>query len=545
MVHSINLNQLARDCVPDLFAGILGNHGGGRNTPPAILLRESYRENGKVRKRTIANITKWPQNIIAAIEAACKNVDLVPKSQHLTIEASRPHGHVALVLGVIRELGVDRIISSQSTRQRNLVIAMISERLINPCSKLAMTRLWHTTSLAQELGVENVDVADVYDALDWLWERKERIEKKLAARHLTDGGYVFYEVSSSYYEGVTCPLAQRGYNRDNKKGTPCIVYGVMTDSQGPPVSVDVYPGNTGDPATVEDQIERLRDRFGLGRVVFVGDRGMLTQARIGVLKEHGWVGWISALRSKAIRSLMDDDVLQLSLFDECDLAKITSPDYPQERLVACFNPRLQARRGRKRQVLIEATEQGLEAIARAVRRRTKKPLTADQIGVKVGRVLGKYKMAKHLIVDIKDNHLSWELNRESIEMEQRHGGVYVVRTSETRNSLAAEDVVRNFKRLIAVETAFRNLKSIDLLIRPIRHRTVERVKAHIFLSLLSYYVQKHIRDAWAPMLFAEEDIENRRKNRHPVNRLRLHYPPRPKSIRSKLRTMNRFIVSIR
>lgn len=487
-----------------------------RNSPPAILVRESHRENGKVVKRTLANITRWPKHVIAGLELLFKGKPLIPRDELYAIERSIPHGHVELLLAVIRSLGIDRMISAKPCRERNIVLAMIAERLIHPCSKLATTRLWHTTTLAEELRVGDADVDELYDALDWLLERQRRIEKKLAARHLTDGGLVLYDVSSSYYEGTTCPLAQFGHNRDGKEGKQIIVYGVMTDAQGHPVSIDVYAGDTVDPSTVADQTAKLRARFGLSRVVLVGDRGMLTQARIDAFKEHRWIGWISALRSDAIRSLVDDGELQLSLFDEQDLAEVETAEYPGERLIACYNPLLRQRRSKKREALLTATIEALKRIQRQVARRTNTPLKADEIGVKVGKVLNKYKMGKHIRLQIRDNHFSWEIGSDSVEAEQRLDGVYVIRTSEPRSTMSAADTVRNYKRLTTVERAFLCLKSIDLLVRPIRHRTEDHVRAHIFLCFIAAYIHKHLRDAWAPILFEEEELESLRTTRDPV-----------------------------
>ena len=357
---------------------------------------------------------------------------------------------------------------------------------------------------------------DLYEAMDWLGERQERIERKLAARHLSEGGLVLYDVSSSFYEGRTCPLAQFGHDRDGKHGLPIIVYGVMTNGEGCPVAVSVYAGNTGDPTTVADQIEKLRTRFGLSRVVLVGDRGMLTQPQINKLKRHPGFGWITALTSTAIRDLVEQGALQLSLLDEKNLAEITAPDYPGERLMVCHNPVLGEERRRKREALLEATEKSLEKISKEVARRTKKPLTAAEIGLKVGKVLGRYKMGKHLDCKIGEGSFAWSRRAQSIEQEERLDGIYVLRTSEPVERLSAEDTVRSYKSLAEVERAFRCLKGIDLLVRPIRHRTEDRVPAHIFLCVLAYYVEWHLRRAWAPLLFEEEERSEERKRRDPI-----------------------------
>jgi len=408
------------------------------------------------------------------------------------------------------------VISSKRCRERDLVVAMIVQRLIDPCSKLATTRAWHTSTLAEELGVQDASEEDLYTAMDWLLTRQERIEKRLAARHLHEGGLVLYDVTSSSYEGRTCPLVQFGHNRDGDKQLPIIVYGVMTDGEGRPVAVEVYPGNTGDPTTVSDQVEKLRQRFGRQRVVLVGDRGMLTQPQIDKLQKYPGFGWITALTSGAIRELVAKGALQLSLLDEKNLAEITSPDYPGERLVVCHNPLLAEERARKRQALLEATEKSLTKIAKDVARRKKKPLRPAEIGLKVGKVLGRYKVGKHFDCQIGEGSFTWSRRQEAIDQEAKLDGIYVLRTSEPAERLSAEDTVRSYKSLAEVERAFRCLKGIDLLVRPIRHRTEDRVPAHIFLCLLAYYVEWHLRRAWAPLLFEDEERREERKRRDPI-----------------------------
>ena len=364
--------------------------------------------------------------------------------------------------------------------------------------------------------VADAEVEELYFALDWLLGRQKRIENKLAQRHLQNGDLVHYDVSSSSYTGATCVLARFGHNRDGRKDLPCIVYGVMTDDEGRPISVDVYPGNTGDPTTVSDQLDKLKTRFRLERVVAVGDRGMLTQTQIDLLRKRPGLGWISALRTDGIRKLMDKGRLERSLFDEQNLAEISSPDFPGERLVACYNPILAERRQRKREALLAATEVKLQRIAREVGRRTKKPLKKDEIGVKVGRVLNKHKVGKHFRLTIDDNLLTWERKQQAIEQEAGLDGIYVIRTSESSAQLSAENAVRGYKRLADVEQAFRSLKSLELLVRPIHHRLEQRVKAHIFVCLLAYYVQWHLKRAWSPLLFADEDLQQHRAERDPV-----------------------------
>jgi len=487
-----------------------------RNSPPAVLLREGWREGSKTRQRTLANLSDWPPEKIDAFRRLLRDERLVSAQDLFTIEKTLPHGHVQAILEMIARLRLDQVISSQPCRERDLVIAMIVQRLMDPCSKLATTRQWHTTTLAGELGVAEASEDDLYAAMDWLLERQERIEKKLAARHLEQGGIVLYDVSSSFYEGHTCPLAQFGHDRDGGKGLPIIVYGVMTNGQGCPVAVSVYAGNTGDPTTVADQIGKLRGKFGLSQVVMVGDRGMLTQPQIDKLKEHAGMGWITALTSTAIRGLADEGGLQLSLLDEQNLAEITSPEYPEERLIVCHNPVLEEQRRRRREELLEATEKSLGKISRQVERRKKKLLTAAEIGVKVGKVLGRYRMGKHFQCTIGEGSFTWSRRAESIAREQRLDGIYVLRTSVPAEQLSAEQTVRSYKSLAEVERAFRCLKGIDLLVRPIRHRTENRVPAHIFLCVLAYYVEWHLRRAWSPLLFEDEEREEQRRQRDPV-----------------------------
>jgi len=487
-----------------------------RNSPPAILLREGWREGNKTRQRTLANLSDWPQEKIETFRRLLRDEPLVSPHDLFTTEKSVPHGHVQAILEMIGRLKLDHLISVQRCRERDLVVAMIAQRLIDPCSKLATTRQWHTTTLAEELGVAEATENDLYEAMDWLSDRQERIEKKLAARHLVEGGLVLYDVSSSFYEGHTCPLAQFGHDRDGKKGLPIIVYGVMTNGDGCPVAVEVYPGNTGDSTTVADQIEKLRERFGLSRVVMVGDRGMLTQPQIDKLKQHPGFGWITALTSTAIRELVEQGALQLSLLDQKNLAEITAPDYPGERLMVCHNPVLEEERKRKREALLQATEKSLEKIGKEVTRRKKKRFTAAEIGVKVGKVLGRYKMGKHFECKIGEGSFTWSRRAGSIEQEEKLDGIYVLRTSEPTERLSAEETVRSYKSLAEVERAFRCLKGIDLLVRPIRHRTEDRVPAHIFLCVLAYYVEWHLRRAWAPLLFEDEERREERKRRDPI-----------------------------
>ena len=487
-----------------------------RNSRPAILLREGWREGKKTRKRTIANLTNWPKEKVEALRLLLRGEPLVSAREAFVVERTVPHGHVEAVLGTIKKLGLDSIIYSKRCRERDLVVAMITERLIRPCSKLATTRFWHTTTLADELNVSDADEDDLYEAMDWLLSRQGQIEKKLAARHLMEGSLVLYDVTSSYYEGRTCPLARFGHNRDRKKGKLIIVYGLLTDEAGRPVAVEVYPGNTGDPSTVPDQVEKLRRRFGLCRVVLVGDRGMLTQTQIDKLMDYPGLGWISALRSCAIRKLVNGGSLQMSLFDETNLAEIHAPEFLDERLVACYNPILAEERREKREKLLAATEKGLEKIAKEVARRTKTPLDKAEIGKKVGKVINRYKVSKHFALEIYDGAFSFSRKEETIRRESELDGIYIIRTSEPAERISAEDTVRSYKRLEQVESAIRCMKGVDLLVRPIHHRTEDHVRAHIFLCMLAYYVEFHMRKALAPLLFDDEELDERRKKRDPV-----------------------------
>lgn len=487
-----------------------------RNSPPAILLRESWREGATTRKRTLANLSQWPVHKVEQLRRVLRDEPLVAPDALFTVDRSVPHGHIEAVLQTIRRLELDTVIASKRSRERDLVVALVIERLIQPSSKLATTRLWNTTTLGETLGVHDTDVDEVYAALDWLLARQAAIQQKLAARHLHNDGVVLYDVSSSYYEGHTCALARYGHDRDGHTGRPIIVYGVLTDGEGRPVAVDVYPGNTGDPTTVPDQVAHLQTEFGLARVVLVGDRGLVTETQLRTVRAHPGIGWISALRSPAIRELIESGTLQLSLFDQQHLAEIRTPDYPGERLIACFNPLLADERRRKREELLVATERALTKIATAAARRTKLPFDDATLGIKVGRVINHYKMAKHLTVTIAQGRLQWRRNAAAIQEERQLDGIYVIRTSEAAERLTAADAVRQYKGLAQVERAFRCLKGIDVRVRPIYHRTDNHVRAHIFLCMLAYYVEWHLRRAWAPLLFQDETLARDRQTRDPV-----------------------------
>jgi len=487
-----------------------------RNSRPALLLREAWREGKQIRKRTLANLTDWPVAKVETLRRLLRGAALAAPQQLFTIERAVPHGHVEAILGTVRRLGLDTVVAAKRCRERDLVLALLVERILHPCSKLATTRLWHTTTLAEELAVGDATADDVYAAMDWLDARQAKVEAKLARRHLAEGARVFYDVSSSCYEGRTCPLAQFGHDRDGKHGLPIIVYGVLTDETGRPVAIEVYPGDTGDPTTVPDQVDTLRDRFGLSRVVLVGDRGMLTETQLETLRQFPGVGWISALRGPAIRALVEHGSLQLSLFDAQNLAEITAPEYPGERLVACFNPLLAEERCRKREALLDATEGAFAKIAREVARRRKTPLTAAEIGVKVGRVRDRFKVGKHFELTIADGLFRWARREGAIRGEAALDGIYVIRTSEPSTQLSAAETVRMYKNLAMVERVFRCLKGIDLRVRPIHHRTEPRVRAHFFLCLLAYYVEWHLREALRPLLFEDEQLPQARQTRDPV-----------------------------
>ena len=481
-----------------------------RNSPPAILLREGWREGGKVKKRTLANLSKWPKAKVDALRRVLKNEPLVGREEAFDIARSRPHGHVAAVLGTLKRLRLGRLIGPQRSPERDRVVAMIVARVLDPGSKLATARnLAEATagdSLADALGLGAVDEDDLYAAMDWLLKRQARIERALARRHLEEGALVLYDLTSVYLEGRKCPLAKRGHSRDGKRGKLQIEFGLLCDAEGRPVAVEVFPGNAADPATVGAQIEKLRSRFGLSKVVLVGDRGLLTEARIREEVKPAGLDWIGALRGPAIRKLLESGAVQLSLFDEKDLVEVRADAYPGERLVVCRNPLLAGQRARKREALLQATEELLEPIARATRREKRRLKGEDKIGERVGKVIGRHKMAKHFAWDIDDNGVfGYRRKVASIAAEAALDGLYVIRTSLAEAELDAPGTVRAYKRLSTVERAFRSLKSVDLKVRPVFHRTDERVHAHVLLCMLAYYVEWHMRRRLAPLLFDDED----------------------------------------
>jgi transposase len=571
-----------------------------RNSPPAILLREGYREDGKVKTRTLANLSKLPAAAIAVLRQVLQGKTMVPADELFEIveDGSRTHGHVEAVLTAMRRLGFPALIHSRPSRQRDLVVAMVAARILSPQSKLATTRWWFSTTLPETLGLDQVDEDDLYQAMDWLLEQQSNIEKKLASRHLEEGGLALYDLTSSYFEGVTCPLAELGHNRDGKKGKLQVNYGLLTNPRGIPVAVSVFKGNTGDPKTLLPQVDKMRKEFHFKQFVLVGDRGMITQTRIDALRDIQGCGWITALRPEAINKLLAGGAIQRGLFDERNLFELTHPDFPGERLVACRNPDLAERRARKRTSMLEATSRELERVSRMVSRgrvrgqkaigeevkkilkqykigkhykveiredgfdyqldrdalaaelaknhgnpqdaqtqlaRLERHIEAiaqkfeklqqrtkqgqlhgrDAIGVRVGKVVDKYKMSKHIVLHITDDSFTFDINQQSVNAEAALDGIYVVRSGAAAKALDADQTVRSYKMLSNVERAFRCLKSIDLLVRPIRHRLENRVKAHIFLCMLAYYVQWHMTEAWRPLLFADEDQDSK-ASRDPV-----------------------------
>ena len=489
-----------------------------RHSPPAVLLRETRREGQRTVKHTLANLSALPEEAIAALRVVLKGGRLAEVSEQFTVERSRPAGHVQAVKLAMQRLGMAELIASKPCAERDAVMALVAQRMVRPGSKLESAALFGDTTLAEEYGVEGLDENALYAAMDWLVTRQPFIERKLAKRHLQEGATVFYDVSSSSYHGRHCSLALRGHNRDGLK-LPSIVYGLLTDRDGRPVAIRVYPGNTADPATVPDQVEALREEFGIGRFVIVGDRGMLTNTQIDRLRENSGCGWVSCLRSTDIRKLLASrDPSDAPLFTQGNLAELTHPDFPGERLMACYNPLLAQDRSRTRDELLEATERLLDKLRVQIERRTQKPLTATEIGIKVGRSINKYKVAKHFALKIADGHLSWSRKTDEIARERALDGIYIVRTSETAEALTAPDTVRVYKRLGNVEKAFRTYKGVDLRIRPIHHRLEDRVRAHVLLCMLSYYVEWHMRQALAPLLYADEELELNRATRDPVDK---------------------------
>jgi transposase len=477
------------------------------------LLRRSYREDGKVKNETLGNLSHLPDALIEIIRRSLQGETFVPVASAFEIARSRPHGHVQAVSAAMARLDLASLLYAKPCRERELVLAMVAARIAAPHTKLATTRWWHTTTLAEDFGVAGADENDLYAAMDWLLERQDRIQNKLASRHLSQAGLVLYDLSSSYFEGSCCPLAKLGYSRDGKPGLLQVNYGLLTDPRGCPVAVSVHEGNTADSTTFMPAVRKLREDFAIERVVIVGDRGMVSQKAIEELRQSEDIGWITALKSASIRTLLEQGHLQMGLFDERNLLELSSPDYPGERLLACRNPELAKLRTHKREDLLLATEGSLEKIKARVD--AGKLAGRDQIGLRVGKLINQYKMAKHFELAIGENTLSFARNIASVAAEAALDGIYIIRTSVPAAHMDAPDCVRNYKSLANVERAFRSLKTIDLKVRPIHHRTADRVRAHIFLCMLAYYVEWHMREAWRELMFADSE-QQAKATRDPV-----------------------------
>ncbi|HEX2680813.1 MAG TPA: IS1634 family transposase [Candidatus Dormibacteraeota bacterium] len=466
------------------------------------LIRQSYREGNQVKHRTIANLSALPLPVIETVQAMLRGEAVGPLAQAFEIERSLPHGHVAAVLGLVRQLGLDKLLAARPRRERELALAMIVSRVLQPDSKLATARGLGSTSLAGMLDVEGADEDELYAAMDWLLTRQPALEAALARRHLADGGLVLYDLTSVYLEGSKCELAKRGFSRDGKRGLPQIEFGLITNAEGCPVGVEVFEGNLADPMTVEAEVDKIKGRFGISQLVLVGDRGMLTSARIEALKAEGGVSWISALRAPQIAALINAGDLQLGLFDQRNLAEITSDRFPGERLVVCKNPALAEERARKRKELLEATEQELDKVVEAVKAGRLKAATA--IAERVGRIIGRYKVGKHFVREVGERSFSYRRDQAKIEAEAALDGLYVIRSNVSPETLSDRDLVRSYKLLSRVERAFRTMKSVDLQVRPVHHRLADRVRAHILLCMLAYYVRWHLERRWAPLLYRDE-----------------------------------------
>jgi transposase len=484
-----------------------------RDARPTYLLRESYREDGRVRKRTLANLSTLSDEQLAAMRLVLRGEPVRAPCNLFEVIGSRPSGHVQAVAVAMQGLGIERLLAARASREREAVCAMIAARILAPHTKLATTRWWHTTTLAADFGVADRDEDDLYAAMDWLLAHQDTIQKKLATRHLSEGGLVLYDLSSSYFEGTTCPLAKLGYSRDGRKGMLQVNYGLLTDARGCPVAVSVYEGNVSDSQTLLPEVKRLRECFGIDRLVMVGDRGMISQKSIEQLRHTDAVDWISALKSASIRALVEQGHLQLGLFDERNLLELQSPEYPGERLVACRNPELARLRAHKREELLAATERQLHRIKARVD--AGRLTGVDAIGLCVGKVINQYKVAKHFDLDIGPRSFSFARKPRGIESEAALDGIYIIRTSVQATRMDAPECVRNYKALANVERAFRSLKTVDLKVRPIHHRSADRVRAHILLCALAYYVEWHMREAWRELLFADPD-QQAKTTRDPV-----------------------------
>ncbi len=487
-----------------------------RNSPPAVLLRESYREGKKVKKRTLANLSKLPDEVVENLKQVLKGATAInPEELNAILQVARslPHGHVAVILNTIKQLQIDKIIDPEKSRQRNLILAMIAARIINPAVLLATVRGFHvytaSSSIGKILGIEKATANELYEALDWLIVRQENIEKKIAQKHLQEGSLILYDLTSTYVEGNSCPLATYGYNRDKKKGKQQIVFGLICDRVGCPVAVEVMTGNTLERQTLSGQIEKVRQRFGISKVVWVGDRGIITQDNVEKeLKHKSDLDWIGALTKPQIKKLASQKVIQLGLFDEKNLVELTSSDYPGERLIACRNPLVAEKNRLIREELLQKTEAELELIVAATKREKRALKGADLIGVRVGKVINRFQVGKFLEIEITEQSLTYRRKELAIAEASALDGVYLIRTSLTKAEMSASETVQVYKSLSQVELAFRCLKTVDLQVRPIYHRNESRVKAHIFLCMLAYYVEWHLRPAWSSLLFTAEDGED-------------------------------------
>ena len=500
--------------MPAMHVAIIASKQGGK-TYYSKLLRRSFRdENGKVQKKTLANLSSLSDETIALVRGSLAGKQYVEASDAFEILRSRKHGPVAAIAAAFDRLGMIELIGSEPCRERDLVCAMIAARIIRPHSKLATTRWWKDTTLGEMFGVDDAEVDELYAAMDWLGKRQNRIQGKLARRHFRDGGLVLFDLTSSYFEGTTCPLGRRGHNRDGKKGKLQVNFGLLCDVGGCPVSVSVYAGNIGDPKTLLPEVARLQKRFGLQRVAIVGDRGMIAQTRITELKKLDGVDWITALKSATIQKLIRISSLDVARFDEVNLFEVLHPDYPGERLVACRNPRLAARRAHTRESLLKATEADLAVIRKSVDGGTLRGRA--EIGVRVGQAINRFRMKKHMNYEIGDTSFAFSRNAENIAREAALDGIYVIRTSLPEQDMAADDCVRSYKALTRVERAFRTMKTVNLHVRPIYHRIAQRVRAHIFLCTLAYYVEWHIREVWRDRLFSDPELEEISRTRDPV-----------------------------
>ena len=500
--------------MPAMHVAIIASKQGGK-TYYSKLLRRSFRdESGKVQKKTLANLSSLSDETLALVRGSLAGKQYVEASDAFEILRSRKHGPVAAIAAAFDRLGMIELIGSEPCRERDLVCAMIAARIIRPHSKLATTRWWKDTTLGEMFGVDDAEVDELYAAMDWLGKRQNRIQGKLARRHFRDGGLVLFDLTSSYFEGTTCPLGRRGHNRDGKKGKLQVNFGLLCDVGGCPVSVSVYAGNIGDPKTLLPEVARLQKRFGLQRVAIVGDRGMIAQTRITELKKLDGVDWITALKSATIQKLIRTSSLDVARFDEVNLFEILHPDYPGERLVACRNPRLAARRAHTRESLLQATEADLAVIRKSVDGGTLRG--GAEIGVRVGQAINRFRMKKHMNYEIDDTSFAFSRNAENIAREAALDGIYVIRTSLPEQDMVADDCVRSYKALTRVERAFRTMKTVNLHVRPIYHRIAQRVRAHIFLCTLAYYVEWHMREVWRDRLFSDPELEEISRTRDPV-----------------------------